>query len=80
MVARNVRPRLFTPFSGVDAALDLVQQQPQQPQQQQQLQQQALAVVSQQKVVINYMYSFSMSEFQRTGLPHVTRHHKHETY
>jgi len=70
-----VRPR-FTPFSGVDAALDLVQQQPQQ----QQLQQQALAVVSQQKVVINYMYSFSMSEFQRTGLPHVTRHHKHETY
>ena len=75
MEARNVRPR-FTPFSGVDAALDLVQQQPQQ----QQLQQQALAVVSQQKVVINYMYSFSMSEFQRTGLPHVTRHHKHETY
>ena len=70
-----MRPR-FTPFSGVDAALDLVQQQPQQ----QQLQQQALAVVSQQKVVINYMYSFSMSEFQRTGLPHVTRHHKHETY
>ena len=76
MEARNVRPR-FTPFSGVDAALDLVQQQ---PQQQQLLQQQALAVVSQQKVVINYMYSFSMSEFQRTGLPHVTRHHKHETY
>ena len=74
MEARNVRPR-FSPFSGVDAALDLVQQQ-----QQQQLQQQALAVVSQQKVVINYMYSFSMSEFQRTGLPHVTRHHKHETY
>ena len=72
MEARNVRPRLFTPFSGVDAAVDLVQQQ--------QLQQQALAVVSQQKVVINYMYSFSMSEFQRTGLPHVTRHHKHETY
>ena len=70
-----MRPR-FTPFSGVDAALDLVQQQPQQ----QQLQQQALAVVSQQKVVVNYMYSFSMSEFQRTGLPHVTRHHKHETY
>ena len=76
MEARNVRPRLFTPFSGVDAALDLVQQQPQQ----EQLQQQALAVVSQQKVVVNYMYSFSMSEFQRTGLPHVTRHHKHETY
>ena len=75
MEARNVRPR-FTPFSGVDAALDLVQQQPQQ----QQLQQPALAVVSQQKVVVNYMYSFSMSEFQRTGLPHVTRHHKHETY
>ena len=72
-----MRPR-FTPFSGVDAALDLVQQQPQQ--QQQQLQQPALAVVSQQKVVVNYMYSFSMSEFQRTGLPHVTRHHKHETY
>ena len=71
-----MRPRLFTPFSGVDAALDLVQQHPQQ----QQLQQQALAVVSQQKVVVNYMYSFSMSEFQRTGLPHVTRHHKHKTY
>ena len=70
-----MRPRLFTPFSGVDDAVDLVQQQ-----QQQQLQQQALAVVSQQKVVVNYMYSFSMSEFQRTGLPHVTRHHKHETY
>ena len=67
---RNVRPR-FTPFSGVDAALDLVQQQQQQP---------ALAVVSQQKVVVNYVNSFSMSEFQRTGLPHVTRHHKHETY
>ena len=77
MEARNVRPRLFTPFSRVDAALDLVQQQ---PQQQQQLQQQALAVVSQQKVVVNYMYSFSMSEFQRTGLPHVTRHRKHDTY
>ena len=75
MEARNVRPR-FTPFSGVDDALDLVHQQPQQ----QQLQQQALAVVSQQKVVVNYVYSFSMSEFQRTGLPHVTRHHKHETY